>query len=252
MDLGKWLCHWVAAAWQPDGTPHVVEYGRLEVPSQSMAEELAILTALRRFRDEVCKIGWPSTAADVPNVVPALVLVDSGNWESTAVAFTRESGPGFLPAKGFGTQQIGRRKTMNDPGYEAVLQPAGHTLVEINADLWKCHVHARLQTPAGQPGGLTLYSATPIEHLSFSKHLTAEKKVEEFIAGRGLVTRWEAINRNNHWLDALALACVAGHGVGVRIIEAAAPPPPPASPPAPPRRRDNDYLHDDVSNWLNR
>jgi len=63
-----------------------------------------------------------------------------------------------------------------------------------------------------------LFNAKPVEHLSFAKHLTAEKRVEEFIAGRGTVIRWEAMNRNNHYLDALSLACVAGHGVGERLL----------------------------------
>jgi phage terminase large subunit GpA-like protein len=223
IDVGKWLCHWVAVAWRKGGTPHVLEYGRLEVPSNAMAEEQAILTALRRFRDDVCVVGWPSVANNA-TVRPSLTLVDSGNWESTVVAFCRESGPGFLPSKGFGTQQVGRRKQMHDPGYEPVPQPAGHTLVEINSDCWKSFVHARVQTPVGQPGGLTLYHAPPTEHLSFAKHLTAEKRVEEFVAGRGLVTTWRAVSRNNHFLDACAMACVAGHGVGERVVVAAMPP----------------------------
>ena len=88
-------------------------------------------------------------------------------------------------------------------------------------------VHNQLQTPAGQPGGLTLYHAQSTEHLSFAKHLTAEKRVEEFIAGKGLVSRWEAVHRNNHWLDALALACVGGHGIGERVVTTQLQPAPP-------------------------
>ena len=186
------------------------------MPSQSLAEEIAILTALRRFRDEVAKIGWPSLSGGT--VYPSLTLVDSGNWESTVVAFCGESGPGFLPAKGFGAQQVSRRAMTHEPGYEPVKQPAGHALVEINADHWKSFVHARLQTPVGQPGGLTLFHASPTDHLSYAKHLTAERRVEEFVGGRGLVSKWEAVNRNNHWLDATSLACVAGHGVGAAAL----------------------------------
>jgi hypothetical protein len=44
IDVGKWLCHWTALAWGEHATPHVIEYGRLEVPSREMAEELAITT----------------------------------------------------------------------------------------------------------------------------------------------------------------------------------------------------------------
>jgi phage terminase large subunit GpA-like protein len=231
VDVGKWLCHWGAVAWRPGGTPHVPEYGRLEVPSAAMAEEQAILTALRRFRDEVCKVGWPRIGG-TSNVFPSLVLVDSGNWEAVVVAFCAESGPGYLPSKGFGIGQLAGRKIAREPGFEVRRQPAGHSLVEINADHWKSFVHARLQTPAGQPGGLTLFHGMANEHLSLAKHLTAEKKVEEFVAGRGLVTRWEAINRNNHYLDMLAMACAAGYGIGQKLDAAVAmtPAPPPQAP----------------------
>ncbi len=66
---------------------------------------------------------------------------------------------------------------------------------------------------------MTLFQASTAEHTSFAKHLTAEKKTEEFIAGKGVVTKWERVRKNNHWFDALAYACVAGHYCGVRLVE---------------------------------
>lgn len=66
---------------------------------------------------------------------------------------------------------------------------------------------------------MTLFQAPSHEHLSFAKHLTAERKTEEFIASKGVVTRWERIRRNNHWFDALYNACAAGHFVGVRLLD---------------------------------
>ena len=92
-------------------------------------------------------------------------------------------------------------------------------LAEVNADHWKSWVHQRLETPLGQPGAMTLFQAPPHEHLSLAKHLTAERKVEEFMPGRGVVTRWERIRKNNHWFDALYNACAAGHASGVRLLE---------------------------------
>ncbi|MCA8989342.1 MAG: hypothetical protein KDA78_16960, partial [Planctomycetaceae bacterium] len=44
-------------------------------------------------------------------------------------------------------------------------------------------------------------------------------KSEEFAVGKGVVTRWERIRRNNHWFDALYNACAAGHASGVRLLE---------------------------------
>ncbi|MEX2170051.1 MAG: hypothetical protein WD851_12140, partial [Pirellulales bacterium] len=55
----------------------------------------------------------------------------------------------------------------------------------VDSDQWKTWAHQRLSTPIGQPGAMTLYSALPQEHLTFAHHLTAEKKVEEFVPGTG-------------------------------------------------------------------
>jgi phage terminase large subunit GpA-like protein len=250
IDIGKWLSHWVAVAWRPGGSPHVVEYGRLEVPSREMSEEAAILSSLRTFRDGVCIPGWTPVGGGA-NISPRLVLVDSGAWEPTIVAFCVESGPGFLPSKGFGVQQLQRRNIYREPAYEPVMQPAGYYLIEINADWWKSYVHNRLQTPPGQPGALSLFHATPTDHLTFAKHLTAERRVEEFVAGKGLVTRWEAVNRNNHYLDALALACVAGHGIGQRLVAVGAQAAPAPQQEASAPQHSGGWLGD-TSGWMKR
>jgi hypothetical protein len=61
----------------------------------------------------------------------------------------------------------------------------------MDADYWKSWAHQRLNTPTSQPAALTLFKAPSQEHLSLAKHLTAERKTEEFVAGKGVVTRWE-------------------------------------------------------------
>lgn len=93
-------------------------------------------------------------------------------------------------------------------------------------------MHQRLSTPVGKAGAMTLFRARPDEHLSLAKHLTAESKVEEFVAGKGVVVKWERIRRQNHWFDALYNACCAGHACGVRLVDeqVVEPPPPPERP----------------------
>ena len=90
--------------------------------------------------------------------------------------------------------------------------------MEIDADHWKTWVHQRLSTPVGKAGAMTLFQAPPQEHLALVKHLTAETKTEEFVAGRGVVVKWERLRRQNHWFDALYNACAAGHLCGVRLV----------------------------------
>ena len=55
--------------------------------------------------------------------------------------------------------------------------------------------------------------------LKFQVPVTAaEAKIEEFVAGRGVVVKWERLRRQNHWFDALYNACAAGHLCGVRLV----------------------------------
>jgi hypothetical protein len=104
-------------------------------------------------------------------------------------------------------------------GFHFNLQAAERMLtVEVDADYWKTWVHERLTTPLGSPGALSLFQGTPQDHLALSKHLTAESKTEEFIAGKGLVVRWERQKRQNHWFDALYNACAAARYCGARLV----------------------------------
>ena len=48
---------------------------------------------------------------------------------------------------------------------------------------------------------MTLFHASPQEHLALAKLLTAEVKTEEFAAGKGVVVKWERLRRQNHLLN---------------------------------------------------
>jgi hypothetical protein len=76
--------------------------------------------------------------------------------------------------------------------------------------------------PKDQPGALTLFPAMPAEHLTFFKHLTAEKCQQQFIPEKGFVRKWKRLRKQNHWLDAAALCGPAAHRRGVRMIAPAA------------------------------
>jgi hypothetical protein len=164
-------------------------------------------------------------------VLPNLVFIDSGYMPQVVYAFCRESGMRFRPAIGRGAAQQ-HRQWYNRPtqtgsvvraigeGWHANWLPAEQLdLIEVDSDHWKTWVHQRLSTPLDKPGALTLFQAQPQEHLSLAKHLTAELKTEEFVAGKGVVVKWERIRRQNHWFDALYNACTAGHGWGVRLVD---------------------------------
>jgi phage terminase large subunit GpA-like protein len=252
LDLGKRVGHWVLVAWREDATGHVVDYGTIDIASDSLGVERAMLYALRDFADRVAG-GWvheahEGTRRETPTRVPDQVWIDAGYRPDIVQQFVRERGEKrYRPVLGRGLSQRERgvyyrpKKTGNEVKYLGEeyhiswIARAGIFQAETNADYWKTFVREGLAMPLDAPGAITLYHASSTEHISFVKHLTAEEPVTEFVEGRGETTRWERRSRSNHYLDALYNACVAGHLCGARRAERkrpAAPPPriEPASP----------------------
>jgi hypothetical protein len=231
LDLGKYLVHWIVVAWSPGAAGHIVDYGRTEVASQDLGVEQALLVALRECRD-IALGGWLVGSTAGAPLAPHQVWIDSGYMPAIVYNFCRESGERFAPAVGRGAGQQ-RRQWYNRPtstgsvvvhigeGFHFNWLPAESLrLAEVDADHWKTWTHQRLSTPLDKPGAMTLFHAPPQEHLALAKHLTAEKKTEEFVAGKGVVTKWERLRRQNHWFDALYNACASGYYCGVRLIGA--------------------------------
>ncbi len=240
VDLGKYLSHWIVVAWSDGARGHIVDYGRLEIASEDLGVEKGILLALREFRD-LATDGWPKETASGERMVPNRVWIDSGYMAPIVYTFCREAGERFGPAVGRGAAQQ-HRQWYNRPTHTgSVVKYIGEgfhinrlatehlQLAEVDADHWKSWVHRRLSTPLDDSSAMTLFQAAPEEHLALAKHLTAEKKTEQFVAGKGVVVKWERLRRQNHWFDALYTACAAGHYCGVRLVDE-----PPRKPRVPP------------------
>ena len=249
IDLGKYLAHWVIVAWSEGATGHIVDYGRLEIASPDLGVEKAILLALREFHEQM-KEGFPVHETPEQRLPLQLIWIDAGYMTDVVYNFVRgHPGRRILPAVGRGAAQQ-RQQWYNRPtstgsvvkhigeGFHInLLEGSATYLAEVDADHWKSWVHQRLVTPMGQPGAMTLFAAQPSEHLSFAKHLTAETKTEEYVAGKGVVTKWERVRKNNHWFDALYTACALGHYAGVRLLPPAQPARKPPSPKTNERKR---------------
>jgi phage terminase large subunit GpA-like protein len=239
VDGGKWRCHWEAIAWFDDGSGVVIEYGWQPVLSDQVAEEIALVAALRELRDAVFEPGWRDE--DGEPVRPLAVWIDSG-WQTQAVySFCRECprdrGRRYWPAKGLG-QSIDKPRPYSAPkarsksvrqigdGYHLARLEGGTLLWEIDADRWKTWLHARLTVPEGKAGALRLFKADWQDHLLFGRHQAAERRVQEFKPGEGMRERWDRVDRENHWLDSGYLACAAGHWCGIRLLPDRTPTPP--------------------------
>lgn len=239
MDLGKHLAHWGVMAWLADLECRVIDYGRLDVASSSVGEERGVLIALRTWRDMLLE-GYALEEEETGErqvMVPGIGLIDSGYDPDVVYQFCRESVEGrfwrFRPVKGFGVTQYGEMRrayrepkkrggttrAVGDHYHVTRLQEKRVDLVEFDADWWKTFWHKRLLTPPGEAGAVSLFMADSREHLAFAKHQMAERQVQEFVPGKGSVVRWHVVHRNNHYLDMASMGCLAGHLLGVRMVE---------------------------------
>lgn len=197
VDLGKRLLHWITLGFSEQADTFIIDYGRIEVASDELGEERALMLALREFR-EMCELGWaappqappqaappthPTSPPHTPTQperrrVPDQVFIDSGWMPDVAYAFCEESQRiargRYRPTKSYGAGQM-RSARYNQPKQTgAVVKLIGDAyhisqlkdkrtravveLVEINADRWKSWGHARIATPPGQPGSFTLFT----------------------------------------------------------------------------------------------
>lgn len=233
VDLRKRYGHWVVVAWSKEPRRcHVVDYGAFDIPSDDLGVEVATMSALRDFR-ELCEDGWIGQAKPA---VPDAVWLDAGWMGQVVYGFCRESGPRYLATLGRGASQhagvyVKPKRTGKlvqeigeDYHVEWVERDQCHVVI-VNSDAWKSFAHRRLVTPVGKPGAMTLFDdqGDKNTHTSFAKHMTAERQVEEFVVGKGRVTKWVTESRSNHWFDALYLACAAAHFCGWSLIEESAP-----------------------------
>lgn len=235
VDLRKRFAHWMAVAWDKNYNGQIIDYGKFDLASDYVGVEKATLLGLRDFKDITLKNGWimEGGAAEKPKMAKQ-VWIDSGYAETQDIVyqFCKEAGlEMFRPIKGHqagldvdswyskprGTGSVVKLIGLE---YHLALQKAvGIMLVEINSDFWKSFAHERLAAEQGKGAALVVFaSPNPNEHISLAKQLTAEKKYEEYIPGKGMITKWARERRDNHWLDTLYICCAAGHFCGSTII----------------------------------
>lgn len=182
VDLGMYLCHWLLIAWLPDGSPHIVDYGLIEVPSRELGVEAGLLTALREFRDTVVANGW------VVEPTPA-------GRESEAAKYA------YTPGTAEGTRQPDL--IMVDAGYQGGKDGTAHHVVyrfinECNAGLtpqqsrWWCSVGRGAGQMYGTGYRQPVRESTNVQHVG-DHYFLSEQQAEY---SRGIIlTIFDA----DHW-----------------------------------------------------
>lgn len=225
LDMGKNYCHWAKTAWWGNAIGTVIDYGVLEVngvhpTSTPEAIEKAQLAALYAFRTEV----------EASEKVDA-VMIDAGTFTQTVYSFVRSVGSPYFATKGWDHKRF-RMPIERTVDKLPFIECWAHNLKEeavwlynVNTEWWKDWLQQRFLTPTFdeshrfQDGSLSVYShPDKRRHTSFAHHIVSEERRTIFVEGRGNVTTWEVLSKNNHWLDATALACAGAGCLGVRLL----------------------------------
>jgi hypothetical protein len=226
LDIGKYYSHWVKCSWHGNAIGHVVDYGVMETPGMATATDsravmAALLPALLQWRTDINPDGKLDFA-----------LVDAGDYTDAVYEFVRQvGGTPYAASKGWdaGRFRMGKelpdRRLFNET-YAHKLPAEKLWLYHVNTEYWKQWVHERFNTATFDEnemfndGSLSIFSAPGDRkrHLSFSHHIVAEERREIFVPGKGNIRKWVTLSKNNHYLDATALACAAAGCLGVRII----------------------------------
>lgn len=220
LDAGKYFLHWVAVAWQRDGTSQIVDYDTFQVvgvkAETDRGLDLAIAEAVYHWgRAHVLQpIGGriaDKTACDL-GYRPDGMVAGMRQLGSGRVTGCRGTGDDLTPA---GERQIWRESTGKvrvgenwQIGYRR--RYGGHWLL-IDSDHWKQWIRDRLATTPGQRGAMTLFQEPGHSHQAFAEHL--ENEQWDPIKGK-----WVA-KRRNHWGDALYYAAAAASVEGIRLFE---------------------------------
>lgn len=248
IDVQGKLLVWLVAAWEPDFTGYVVDYGafpdqrslrwKRRDPKASLEklypkagpearwhQGLTALTSLL-FEREFEK-------TDGTHVRVSRLLVDYGYGNSADVVrpFCRDSvwSASLLPSKGEGltasskpfSEYKRRRGDQHGPGWliPAKAGRSGVRQLRFDANRWKSFVHNRLSIEVGDPGALTLWGSGAKTHAMLAEHMLAERSEVESNERLGTsVTVWKELpNRDNDLFDCMVGACVAASVEGVRI-----------------------------------
>lgn len=234
IDLGKYRCHWVVAAWWQGAGGCIVDYGIAEVSGtdntiDNTASEPQIYKTLLAWRDELLQKKFVDGTGTERKV--DFVFVDSGTFTNAAYEFTRQVRGIFHPSKGLSPYHQRKQNTSTTIAgtnlHASKLESQDLWLYDLDTNYWKQWVHERFLTPTFDEGNmlrrgsLSLFTTDNNQrHTSYAHHIVAEELVTEFKEGKGLKTFWDVHNDNNHWLDATYMAAAASEVCGVKLIAA--------------------------------
>jgi hypothetical protein len=214
VDVGKHYLSWVVIAHKGD-QHHIADYGRTDCPSQEFGENKGVYSGLSELRDI---LDGSAIAYNDINVPLDVACLDYGYLSDVVYSFTSATklwyackgcgmtggyrDPRYYRAPNKRNKYIG----LIGDHFDMRVVDNGRKIITHDVDYGKLVVVGGLQTPIGEPGSITLFAPDfDNEHTSFLKHM----KSEQLITDKQGKQKWQRLSKNNHWLDAMALAMLA-------------------------------------------
>lgn len=244
IDVQKDVLFWMVCAWEENFTGYIIDYGCFPEQGRSRFTLRTLTHTLQKKYKGKGLEGWlyaglgDLTETLLTRVYKGVIpgseykvsrLMIDANWgESTDIIyqFCRQSkfSQLIIPSHGkyIGAASIPfseYRKTKGDRfGFHYLIpslkgkRAIQHVLIDTN--YWKSFVQARLATPMGDKGCLSLYGHEPTAHIMLAEQLSAEYFVP-VTAKERIVNEWRLKPgaHDNHWLD-----CLVGCAVGASMM----------------------------------
>jgi hypothetical protein len=241
IDVQQGLLWYVVTAWAPNFTGFVVDYGtwpdqnrayfvlrdakdtlQVRFPSDGLERQLYV--GLERVTGEILSREYRREDGAMMKVARCLIDANWGLSTETVYQLCRSSphSSQLVPSHGRYVGAAGNpfSEYAKKPGDKIGINwriPALGTKrtirhVVYDTNFWKSFLLARLKSPFGTPGCLSLNSGR--DHGMLADHLTAEVPIRVTARNR-TIDEWQLLpGRDNHWLDGAVGCCVAASMLG--------------------------------------
>ena len=250
VDIQKRVLYWSVVSWKDDFTGHVLDYGCYpEQKARYFRYSDIRSTIQRRFRNHGVEGGIHAALSDfIPKMLRKRYERDDGadlqidrflidaNWgetRDTIYDFCLQQGsraitPSHGKWYGAASNPISsyKKKTGDKIGYNWMMplvkgrREVRHVVFDTN--FWKSFVHARLSTPTGDSGALTLFASKKTDHRMFAEQMRSETREIVEAKGSGRVVHEWRLKPNkpdNHFFDCIVLTAVAASMQGCVLKE---------------------------------
>lgn len=251
IDVHKRLLFYTVVAFDEKFTGYVIDYGiypdnkkryftmrqcrrTLLTVARGHGEEAAIFAGLEKLTEKILPVEYKRDDGAALKI--NLCLIDCGYKKDVIDQFCRQSKftGRVLPGKGLSVSASNiplteRKKNKGEKigdNWRLTGAQGRHSvrLVLIDTNYYKTFLQARLTTPMGDRGCLSLWGTSDTTHKLFSEHMTSEYCVQTSGRGRELLEWKEYPHRpDNHWLDCMTGCMAIGSILGCKLIDSVVP-----------------------------